>query len=117
MKWALFRNGSPEASGDSDSINGGSGDLKHVGRIIGAFKSSDGRYQLAIDVVSDLSALSARHPRVRVEADGEAYNRRHIMIFQLLWVSGVLTVLGVTLCSIDGDRHKLIGLGISNASP
>ena len=67
MKWALIRNRSPEASGNSDSVNGGSGDLNHVGRIIGAFKSSDGQYRLAIDVVSDLSALNARHPRVKVE--------------------------------------------------
>ena len=116
MKWAQFGNGSPEASGASDSINGGSGDLNHVGRIIGAFKSSDGRYQLAIDVVSDLSTLNTRHPRVRVEADGEAYNRRHIMVFRLLWVSGVLTALGVALCAIGRDRHKLISLGISNSA-
>ena len=116
-RWTLFRNGSVEKSGDSDSFNGGSGDLNHVGRIVGVFPSSDGGYQLGLQMVSDLTTLNARHPRVRIQADGEAYNRRHLMVFRLLWVSGILTALGTVLCSINPDRHKLIGLGISSATP
>jgi len=113
--WYLSRGGKIEVSGGTEGTNGGSGDLSSVGRVIGCFKSSGSPYTLDVNILSDTAFLNARHPRLRVQADGEAYNRRTDLYVYLSSVAGLLVVIGGALFlvsrsqpnDLDPDRPML----------
>ena len=83
--------------GVSEDISGGFGDLGTVGRVVGSFKSSGGRYRLDVNVLSDTGFLNDRHPRLKVQADGDAYNRRDRLYVGLPFASALLTAIGGAL--------------------
>jgi hypothetical protein len=95
--WSLSHAGKAELSGGGEGTNGGSGDLSTLGRVVGCFKSSGGLYQLDVDVLSDTGFLNARHPRLRVQADGKGYGRKTDLYAGLSSVAGLLMVIGAAL--------------------
>jgi hypothetical protein len=94
VQWVLSSAGHVEPSGRSDDINGGSGHLGVVGRKVGYFSSSGGQYRLDVDVLSDTSVLNKGNPRLKVEADGEGYNRLSRLNENLPIVPGMVVVVG-----------------------
>jgi biopolymer transport protein ExbD len=96
-QWTLSNAGQVELSGSSDATNGGSGNLGTVGRKVGYFRCSGGRYRLDLDVLSDTSVLNTGNPRLKVEADGEGYNYLGRLYDELPIVPGMLVVVGGTL--------------------
>jgi hypothetical protein len=105
-RWTLFHDGKSEASGGSEGTNGASGNLRTVGRVVGYFASSGGRYRLDVDVLSDTDFLNVRHPRLRIQADGNAYDRRQRFYTLLPFPSGLLVAIGGTLLLLSrGERN------------
>ncbi len=96
-RWALSRAGQVELSGSSDDVNGGSGNVGTVGRKVGYFRSSGGRYKLDVDVLSDTSFLNTGNPRLKVESDGEGHYLIHRLYVELPIVSWMLVLIGGTL--------------------
>ena len=68
-----------------------------VGRKVGYFRSSGGRYKLDVDVLSDTSFLNTGNPRLKVESDGEGHYLIHRLYVELPIVSWMLVLIGGTL--------------------
>jgi len=96
--WVLSRAGQPEASGASEDISGASGNIGTVERIVGRFSSHGGRYTLDVDILSDTGFLAPRNPRLKVEADGNTYNRLDELFSAIYWTSGLIAGIGAILC-------------------
>ena len=96
-QWTLSSAGQVELSGSSDRTNGASGNLGAVGRDVGYFRCSGGRQRLDVEVLSDTTILNAGNPRLKVEADGEGYDRVNRLYDELPLVPGMLVVIGGTL--------------------
>lgn len=104
-RWTLSSTrGRPEGSGSTDQTNGGSGLIGTVGRKIGYFRSSGGRYRLDLDVLSDTAMLNAGNPRLKVEADGNGYNRISAHYDLLPFGPLILAVIGGTLLLLSRER-------------
>ena len=84
-----------------------------MGRIIGFFKSSGRLYKLEVNILSDTAFLNARHPRLRVQADGETYNRRTILYVYLCSAAGLLVATGGALFLVSRPSAHLSLAGSS----
>ena len=96
-RWTLLSTRGAAGSGSTDQTNGGSGLIGAVGRKIGYFRSNAETYRLDLDVLSDTALLNVGNPRLKVEADGNGYNRisRHYGL--LPFGPLMLVAIGVTL--------------------
>jgi biopolymer transport protein ExbD len=115
-RWTISRAGRKELSGSSDDINGGSYRIGFVGRKVGHFASSGGRYKLDVEVLSDTLALNKGHPRLRIEDDGDGYNLIGQRRVELSILSAILAFVGGSLLLVSSARQRadhLIALGIS----
>jgi hypothetical protein len=96
-QWTLLSTRGAEGSGSTDHTNGASGLIGTVGRKVGYFRSTGGRYRLDLDVLSDTAMLNAGNPRLKVEADGNGYNRISGHYDLLPFGPLILVVIGGTL--------------------
>ena len=108
-QWTLSSAGHVELSGSSGGTNGASG------RSLGLFRSSEGRYRLDVDVLSDTSVLNKGNPRLRVEADWEGYARLSRLYDELPIVPGMLVVIGGIWLLLSRTKRST-ALGISAPS-
>lgn len=106
-QWALSKAGRVELSGSSDGTNGESPRWGTVGRDVGYFRCSGGRYRLDVDVLSDTSILNAGNPRLRVVADGEGYNHLNRLYDELSLIPGMLVVIGGTLLLLSRTARSV----------
>jgi len=117
-QWVLSSAGNIKLSGHSEEIDGASGNLGVVGSKVGYFLSSGGRYRLDVDVLSDTSVLNKGNPRLKVEADGEGYNRLSRLNETLAIIPGMVVVVGLALlllsCSQQSAEQSTV-LGLSAA--
>jgi len=97
VQWAISSAGRTELSGASDNTNGASGRWETVGRQVGYFRSSGGRFRLEVDVLADASNLNAGNPRLKVEADGGGYEHLDRLSSELPPVPGIFVIIGGTL--------------------
>ena len=93
MQWTLSGAGQVESSGSGDDMMRGD-----------SFSLSGGRHRLDLDVLSDASILNSAHPRLRVQANGDAYRRLGDLYDELPIVSGMLVAIGVALLWLSRER-------------
>ena len=96
MQWTLSGAGQVESSGSGDEMRRGD-----------SFILSGGRHRLDLDVLSDASILNSAHPRLRVQADGDAYRRLGDLYDELPIVSGMLVSIGVALLWLAARERKV----------
>jgi len=115
-RWTISRAGRKELSGSSDDINGASYRVGIVGRKVGHFASSGGRYKLDVELLSDTLALNEGHPRLRIEDDGDGYNLIGQRRVELSILSAILVFVGGSLRLVSSARQRAdhrVALGIS----
>lgn len=96
MQWTLSGAGQVESSGSGDDMRRGD-----------SFSLSGGRHRLDLDVLSDASILNSAHPRLKVQADGDAYRRLGDLYDELPVVSAMLISIGVVLLWLAARERKV----------
>jgi biopolymer transport protein ExbD len=94
VKWTLSSGGQVESSGSTDFMYGSFGGAGTVECAAGWFASSGGRHRLDIDVLSDASILNTGSPRLKIEANRDRYDHLSRLSADLLFVSGMLVIVG-----------------------
>lgn len=105
-RWKLSTLSRVVLSGNSEDVNGGSGNLGTVGRKIGHFKNLEKPLQIEVDVLSDASVLNLGNPRLKVEADGDGYNHLGRLYIELFILPGLLLALGGALLFLKASEEE-----------
>lgn len=106
VQWVLSSAGKIALSGNGVDINGDSGAIGVVGRKVGYFRSSGGRYRLDLDVQSGASVLNDGRPWLRIEADGEGYNHLSRLNGTLPAISVMVVVIGIVLLVLSCAKQN-----------
>jgi hypothetical protein len=107
VQWTLSSAGHVELSVSSDYMSGSTDSMGTVGRMVGGFRTDNGRHRLDIDVLSDLSMLNEGKPRLKVQAGGDAYRRLGALHNDLPILSGMLASIGVVLLWLSTRERKV----------
>jgi biopolymer transport protein ExbD len=115
-QWELSSGSRIESFGSTASTNGNSGNLDVVGRKVGYFKSRGGRYTVNLDMLSDASILNIGKPRLKVEADGDGYNRLSRLREVLFSITAILVAIGSSLLLLSRPKHSAARAIVSESS-
>jgi hypothetical protein len=105
--WVLTSKGTVVAEGSTSGVGGGGWRKDYIERIVGSFIGERGReYVLMVDVLSDGSALSITHPRLRVTVSPAAYETEAVEDGLVFGTAFVLVIIG-TVVLISKCRRRL----------